>query len=458
MNALEQAKYDLAQRLLGTRARKKNDKGRIDSPPGNDRQITRNPKRLADHPGIVETHAMLQLAKEHDMDGGGFFVPQRKLGNGRALTEGGRDMINFSSYDYLGLGDNLEIREAAREAISIYGTSLSATRTVGGEIDLFQILESEIADFVGTEAALIFVSGYLTNLAFLGYAVKQTDLVVHDELSHNSMINGVRLSWAKRLSFQHNDPDHLDSILKLHRNTAEVCLVMLEGVYSMDGDIARLPEILEVARRHSCDVYIDEAHSFGVLGATGRGVLEHFGISHEPDIVLMNTVSKALASIGGYIACDKPLLDAVRYQAPGASLYCAPMPPAQAATTLAAIRTLKASPELPARARDKAKLFSDELTRYGFNIGLSSGSAVVPLLTGSSAMAIRLSSMLREKDIIAYAVFYPVVPDHMARVRFFVSAAHREVDLIETAAIVAECAKKVGVPSELPGIGPSKTL
>jgi 8-amino-7-oxononanoate synthase len=450
MSGLEEAKSELAQRLLGSRSRKKVVKNSDDTLPGTERSIARAPKRLADHPGINETQAMLQLAKEHGMDGGGFFVPQRKLGNGRALTQDGRNMINFSSYDYLGLGDNLEIREAAREAISTYGTSLSATRTVGGEIDLFQILEAEIAEFVGTEAALIFVSGYLTNLAFLGYAVKQTDLVLHDDLSHNSMINGVRLSWAKRLSFRHNDPEHLDSMLKLHRDAAEVCLVMLEGVYSMDGDIVRLPEILEVARKHNCDIYIDEAHSFGVLGKTGRGVLEHYGIEHSSDIVLMNTVSKALASVGGYIASDRLLLDAVRYQAPGASLYCAPMPPAQAATTLAAIRALKAAPELPAMARDRAKYFADELKRYGLNTGLTCGSAVVPVLTGSSAMAVKLSAMLRERNIIAYAVFYPVVPDYMARVRFFVSAAHRESDLTETAAIVADCAKKVGVSKIMP--------
>jgi 8-amino-7-oxononanoate synthase len=448
MTTVEQAKAKLAQRLIGKKSKKSNPKEDY-GPPSTNQPAIRNPKRLADHRGIAETQNMLQLAKEHSVDQGmGFFVPQRKLGNGRALSEG-RNMINFSSYDYLGLGDILEIREAAREAIAKYGTSLSATRTVGGEIDLYEELESEIANFVGTEAALLFVSGYLTNLAFLGYAVGQNDLVLHDDLSHNSMINGVRLSWAKRLSFKHNDPDHLDSMLKKHRNSAEVCLIAIEGVYSMDGDIARLPEILEVTRHHNCDIFIDEAHSFGVLGATGRGILDHFDIPHESDIVLMNTVSKSLASVGGFIACDKPLLDAVRYQAPGASLYCAPMPPAQTAATLAAVRALKARPELPATARNRAKFFTEELIKYGLNTGLSCGSAVVPVLTGSSYAAVKLSSMLRERNIIAYSVFYPVVPDDMARVRFFVSAAHREEDLIETAAIVAECAEKVGVPKAL---------
>jgi 8-amino-7-oxononanoate synthase len=444
---VEEAKAELAKRLLGGRGKKQTVDG-TKVPQAVSQSTQSKPKRLADHPGVAESQALLQLAKEHGMEGGGFFVPQRKIGNGRALSEG-KDMINFSSYDYLGLGDNMEIREAARAAVSRYGTSLSATRTVGGEIDLYEELESEIADFTSTEAALLFVSGYLTNLAFLGYAVTQNDLVLHDDLSHNSMINGVRLSWAKRLSFRHNDPQHLEDMLKTHRNSAEVCLVAIEGVYSMDGDIARLPEILEVIRRYNCDIYVDEAHSFGVLGESGRGIFEHFGITPASDTIVMNTVSKALASVGGYIACDKSLLDAVRYQAPGASLYCAPIPPAQTAATLAAIRTLKAHPELPGKARDRAKLFSNELVRYDFNIGLSSGSAVVPLLTGSSVVAVRLSSMLRERGIIAFSVFYPVVPDHMARVRFFISAVHREDDLIETAAIVAECAKRVGVPKNI---------
>jgi 8-amino-7-oxononanoate synthase len=446
MSEVQKVKSDLAKRLLGTRSTQKITVANSDTPnESSKRNVVRKSKRLSDHPGIAETHAMLSLAKEHGMDGGGFFVPQKKIGHGRAQTEDGRDMINFSSYDYLGLGDNLEIRKMAQEAIATYGTSLSATRTVGGEIDLFRVLEKEISSFIGTEDALLFVSGYLTNLAFLGYAVGQNDLVIHDELSHNSMINGVRLSWAKRLSFKHNDPDHLDQMLQQHRNSAEVCLVMLEGVYSMDGDIARIPELLEVARKHNCDIYIDEAHSFGVLGETGSGVLEHFGMKPSPDIVLMNTVSKSLASVGGYIGCDKALLDAVRYQASGASLYCAPMPPAQAAATLGSLWTLKSSPHLPELARSKAKLFSDALENYGLDIGLASGSAVVPVLTGSSPAAVKLSQMLRTKNIIAYAVFYPVVANEMARVRFFISAAHRDEDLLHTAEVVAECSKTIGI-------------
>ncbi len=446
MSIVEQAKSELAQRLSKKSLR--NITINRQQTDGEEALLVKyKPKHLYEHPGIVESQTLLKLAKKYDMDmeGGGYFVPQRKLGHGRALTQDGRDMMNFSSYDYLGLGDNTDIRNMAKDAISTYGTSLSATRTVGGEIDLFQTLESEIADFTGTEAALLFVSGYLTNLAFLGYAVGQADLVIHDELSHNSMINGVRLSWSRRLSFKHNDPNHLEEMLKKHRHTAEVCLVMLEGVYSMDGDIANLPELLAVARQYECDIFIDEAHSFGVLGQTGRGVLEHFNISYDKDIVLMNTVSKALASVGGYITGEKLLLDAVRYLASGASLYCAPMPPAQTAAALGSLRTLKSHPELGGIVRHNTKLFSDELIKHGLNTGLSSGTAIVPVLTGGSVKAIKLSSMLRRRNIIAYAVFHPVVPDGMSRVRFFISAAHCEEDLLHSAKVIVECAKALNI-------------
>ncbi|MGH1488527.1 MAG: aminotransferase class I/II-fold pyridoxal phosphate-dependent enzyme [Acidimicrobiales bacterium] len=408
--------------------------------------VAKPPKRLTDHPGIAEINALLSLADENGLKGGGYFVPQRKAGHGRAEVDGGEIMINFSSYDYLGLGDLPELKDAAREAVATYGASLSATRSVGGDIDLYHTLEAEIAETYGTEAALLFVSGYLTNVSFLGYVVGPDDVVIHDELSHNSMIAGARLSGAKRLSFRHNDPEHLDEMLTRYRKAGSVCLVMIEGIYSMDGDIGRVPEILEVARRHNSDLYIDEAHSFGVLGPTGRGVMEHFDIKPESDIVLMNTVSKSLASVGGYIAGNKALLQAVRYFAPGAVLYCAPMPASQAAATLASLRAMKARPELPEMARQNAHLFRTELKRHGLDTGLSSfGTGVVPVITGSSVAAVLLSAMLRENGIIAYGLFHPVVPENAARVRFFVSAAHTEDDLIKAAEVTARLAAEAGV-------------
>ncbi len=413
---------------------------------GGKQAVVKPPKRLTDHPGIAEINALLSLADENGLQGGGYFVPQRKAGHGRAEVAGGEIMVNFSSYDYLGLGDLQELKDAAREAVATYGASLSATRSVGGDIDLYHTLEAEIADMYGTESALLFVSGYLTNLAFLGYIIGPDDVVIHDELSHNSMIAGARLSGARRLSFRHNDPEHLDEMLTRYRRAGSVCLVMIEGVYSMDGDIGPLPEVLEVVRRHNCDLYIDEAHSFGVLGSTGRGVMEHFGIEPADDIVLMNTVSKSLASVGGYVAGNRQLLQAVRYLAPGAVLYCAPMPASQAAATLASLRALKARPELPERARQNAELFRRELRRLGLDTGLSTfGTGVVPVITGSSVAAVVLSAKLREAGIIAYGLFHPVVPENAARVRFFVSAAHTEDDLVRCAEIIAKLAEDSGV-------------
>lgn len=427
-------KAALAAKLLSSRAKA-----------GTKRSHAKPPKRLSDHPGIAEITGLLDLAEENGFKGAGYFVPQRKAGNGRAEVDG-EILINFSSYDYLGLGDLPELREAASAAVDHYGASLSATRSVGGDIDLYYELESEIADTYGTEAAVLFTSGYLTNLALLGYIVGPDDVVIHDELSHNSMIAGARLSGARRLAFRHNDPEHLDTMLKRHRNSGSVCLVMMEGIYSMDGDIGPLPEILEIARRHNSDLFMDEAHSFGVLGATGRGAMEHFGVEPADDIVLMNTVSKSLASVGGYVTGERKLMQAVRYLAPGAVLYCAPMPASQAAATLAALRALKARPELPERARNNAHLFREECKRLGLDTGHSTyGTGVVPVITGSSVAAVILSNRLREHGIIAYGLFHPVVPENLARVRFFVSAAHTEEDLMRAAEITAQLAAEAGV-------------
>lgn len=409
-------------------------------------RVAKPPRRLLDHPGIAEINGLLGLADEYGLEGGGYFIPQRKAGDGRAVVNSGEVLVNFSSYDYLGLGDFPELRDAAREAVAEYGASLSATRSVGGDINLYHELEKEIAEAYGTQSALLFVSGYLTNIAFLGYVLGPDDVVIHDSLSHESMIAGARLSGAKRLSFRHNDPEHLDTMLNLHRKSGSMCLVMMEGIYSMDGDVGLLPEILEVVRRHEVDLYIDEAHSFGILGPTGKGIMEHYGVEPADDIVLMNTVSKSLASVGGYVTGPDQLMKAVRYLAPGAVLYCAPMPASQAAATLASFRLLKSRPDLPERARQNAQLFRTELQRHGLDTGLSEfGTGVVPAITESSVAAVRLSAMLRERGVIAYGLFHPVVPENLARVRFFVSAAHTEEDLVRVAEMTADCAKEIGL-------------
>lgn len=439
-------KAALASKLLAARSG-----ARIKKQPSGTATRSKPPRRLLDHPGIAEINGLLDLANEYGLEGGGYFIPQKKAGEGRAVVDSGEVLVNFSSYDYLGLGDLPEIREAARDAIATYGASLSATRSVGGDISLYHELEQEIAEAYGTQSALLFVSGYLTNIAFLGYVLGPDDVVIHDSLAHESMIAGARLSGAKRLSFRHNDAEHLDAMLTLHRKSGSVCLVMIEGVYSMDGDIGLLPEILEVVRRHEVDLYIDEAHSFGVLGATGKGIMEHWGVEPADDIVLMNTVSKSLASVGGYVTGPEQLMKAVRYLAPGAVLYCAPMPASQAGATLASLRALKARPDLPARARSNAELFRKELQKHGVDTGLSEfGTGVVPAITGSSVAAVRLSAMLREQGVIAYGLFHPVVPENLARVRFFVSAAHVEEDLIRVAEMTARGAETIGLQLQPP--------
>ena len=397
------------------------------------------PRHLRDHPEIRAIEELRALGASVGVDDRAFFQPLRKLSGGRAVAIDGVPALNFSSFDYLGLAEHSEVRQAAAGAVDVYGTSVSAARIVGGEIDLFEQLEAKIARFVDEEAALIFVSGYLTNLSFLGWALGPNDLVLHDELVHNSMITGARLSGARRLSFRHNDDEHLEELLAQHRSKAETCVVMIEGVYSMDGDIARIDPILEVARSYDADTFVDEAHSFGVIGATGRGIKEHAFLETSSDLLIMSSLSKALAGLGGFVATGSNLLEAARFTAPGAGLYCTAMTPSSAAACLTALGVLEAHPELVEELRRKSVMFTNLLRDAGVDIGLAEGTPVVPVLTGSSVAAMQLSNRLQDHGIIAHAIMYPAVPEHLARVRFFVSAAHTDEALRFAAGAVAEC-------------------
>lgn len=402
------------------------------------------PRSVLAHPDIKAVQEILDLGDALGL-GSLYFQPNRPLPSGYIETASGRHKLNFSSFDYLGLSQHPEVFASAIEAVRRYGTSVSAARIVGGEIDLYSQLETALGSILGYETSLTFVSGYLTNLAFLGYVLAKSDLVILDELSHNSLITGARLSGAQRLTFRHNDVKHLRVLLRKHRATAEASLIVIESIYSMDGDIAFLPEILETATEFHSQVYVDEAHSLGVLGQHGRGVIEHYQLDPNPDLIIMGTLSKALAGLGGFVATDSTLLQAVRYQAPGASLYCTAMSPGSAAATLTALSLLVNNPSAVHELRRKSEVFGSLLREAGVNTGLSAGTPIIPIVTGSSLHAIRLSRDLSDNGIIAHAIFHPVVPEHMARVRLFVSNAHTEADLREAAKTIIRCVERLGV-------------
>ncbi len=370
----------------------------------------------------------------------GFVMPyfQTHEGVAAATTRiGGREFLNFASYNYLGLAGDPAVNAAAAEAVQRYGTSASASRVASGERPLHAELERAIAEFLGCEDALTLVSGHATNVTVIGHLFGPEDLVIHDSLAHDCIVSGARLSGARRFAFPHNDLDALEGLLRRERPRARRALIAVEGVYSMDGDLAPLDAIVALKRRHQAMLLVDEAHSLGVLGRTGRGAGEHFGTDRRAVDLWMGTMSKALASAGGYLAGEAALIDYLRYTLPG-FVYSVGLPPANAAAALAALRLLVARPELPQQLRVRSDRFRELCRTRGIDIGLSRDSAVVPGMTGTSELALRAGQELAARGINVQPIFYPAVEEGKARLRFFITAGHTEAQLRTTADALAE--------------------
>ena len=347
-------------------------------------------------------------------------------GSAGATTEiGGRSYINFSSYNYLGLSGHPRVNKAAADAIARYGTSASASRLVAGERPIHGDLERALADFYEVEDSIVFVSGHATNVSTIGYLFGPKDLVLHDALIHNSVIEGIKLSGSTRRSFPHNDARALDALLDEIRGQFERVLIVIEGLYSMDGDVPDLAHFVKVKQRHKAFLMVDEAHSLGVLGKTGRGIHEHSGVpSHNIDI-WMGTLSKTLAGCGGFVAGEKALIEHLKYSAPGV-VYSVGLPPPMAAASLEALRILLAEPERVARLHDRGRFFLQEAKAIGIDTGLSLGYSVIPAIVGSSLQATKLSQKLSSDGINVQPIIHPAVEEKAARLRFFISAMHTE--------------------------------
>ena len=344
--------------------------------------------------------------------------------NASGVSGKGLKHVTFSRYNYLGMSGDPVVSQAAIEAIDRYGTSVSASRIASGERPLHREIEKELAGLIGTEDSLVFVSGHATNVTTLGHLFGKLDLIVHDALIHNSVLQGCQLSQATHLAFPHNNWRALDNILKESRPHFRRALVVIEGVYSMDGDIPELPAFIKVKKRHGAFLMVDEAHSIGVLGKRGRGIGEHFAINPADVELWMGTLSKSFASCGGYIAGSGALVEYLKYTAPG-FVYSVGMSPPNVAAALAAIRLLKMEPQRVTRLHELSGLFLRLARERGLNTGAcSSGSPVIPVIVGDSIKAIRLSQALLRQGIDALPMIYPAVPDNSARLRFFVNCTH----------------------------------
>lgn len=335
----------------------------------------------------------------------------------------GREYLNFASYNYLGLSGHPEVIKAAKDAIDRYGTSVSASRIVSGERPIHQQLEQALARTYGVDDAVVMVSGHATNVTSIGYLFGPKDLIVHDAFIHNSIVQGIQLSGARRLSFPHNDWAALDALLGENRRQYERVLIVLEGLYSMDGDYPDLPHFIDIKRRHKAFLMVDEAHSFGVMGATGKGIREHFGRDGRDVDIWMGTLSKTLAGCGGFIAGEAALVEQLRYLAPG-FLYSVGMSPTLAAASLAALQCLENEPERVTRLHTNGRLFLELAKAAKIDTCTSSGLAVIPAIIGSSIKAARLSEALFKQGINVQPILYPAVQEKAARLRFFISSAH----------------------------------
>jgi 8-amino-7-oxononanoate synthase len=365
-----------------------------------------------------------------------FFKQHEGIAGGHTRI-GGRELINYANYNYLGLSGEPAVSQAAKDAIDRYGTSVSASRPVAGERPIHRDLERALAEHYQVDDAIAFVSGVLTNISTIGYLFGPRDLVVHDEYIHNSILQGIQLSGAKRLPFPHNDADALDRLLQAQRGQFERVLVVLEGIYSMDGDYPDLPRFVDIKRHHQAFLMVDEAHSLGIMGKTGGGIREHFGLPGNAVDIWMGTLSKTLASCGGYIAGESALIEHLKFLAPG-FLYSVGMPPPVAAAALAALRCMRQWPERVLAVQEKGQYFLSLAKEAGLNTGHSTGLAVVPVITGSSVRAASLSAALMERGIHVQPIFFPAVPEQAARLRFFMSSLHAERDIRKTVKALRE--------------------
>ena len=356
---------------------------------------------------------------------------------GVITTIDGQDYVTFASYDYLGLNGHPEVVAAAKAAIDEHGTSVSASRIVAGERPLHRELEAALADLYETEDAVAFVSGHATNVSTISTLLDSSDLILYDELAHNSLLTGIKLSKATAFAFRHNDLDNLEQLLRTHRRASRNALIVVEGLYSMDGDLPDLPRLIELKQRYGAWLMVDEAHALGVLGARGRGIAEHFGIEPRHVDIWMGTLSKALAGCGGYIAGSYELVHTLKFRASGC-VYSVGMSPPVAAAALAAIKLMNAEPERVARVRANGANFLRAAKARGLHTVTSEGYAIVPIMVGDIIKAGRITDRMLARGVNVLPIIYPAVPLKAARLRFFITSAHTDEQIESTVQIAAE--------------------
>ncbi|SFS60292.1 glycine C-acetyltransferase [Marininema halotolerans] len=360
---------------------------------------------------------------------------------GARVVIDGREVIQLSSNNYLGLTTHPRVKRAALEAVERFGAGTGSVRTIAGTFSMHEAFERELAEFKHTEAALVFQSGFTANVGVLATILTEEDVVISDALNHASIIDGIRLTKAGRRIYQHSDMEDLEAALKETQN-ARTRLVVTDGVFSMDGDVALLPEIVELAEKYDALVMVDDAHASGVMGRNGRGTVDHFDLNGRVHIQV-GTLSKAVGVLGGYVAGPAVLRDYLIHRA-RPFLFSTSHPPAVTAACQAAIQVLKEEPALIEKLWSNTRMFKEGLTKLGFNTG-KSDTPITPVIVGQDALAMKFSDELLKEGVYAQGIAFPTVQRNQARVRTIVTAAHSMEDLETALEAFGRAGQKLGI-------------
>jgi glycine C-acetyltransferase len=338
----------------------------------------------------------------------------------------GKDVVNLSSNNYLGLANHPRVKKAAIDAVNKYGAGAGAVRTIVGNQDILETLEKTLADFKKEEAVMCFQSGLNCNIGTIQAIVEKGDLIISDELNHASIIDGVRLSRADKAVFKHSDMKHLESILEEKRAQYNQVLIITDGVFSMDGDLAKLPEIVELAEKYNAMTYVDDAHGSGVLGESGRGTVDHFHLHGRVDFII-GTLSKAIGVVGGYVASKKDTKIWLSHRA-RPLLFSTALPPAATAAATESVKMLMESEEFTDKLWSNARYFKEKLSKLGFNTGHSE-TPITPVIIGPEAKTMEFSRALLDAGVYVSGIVFPTVPKNTGRLRCMISASHTKEDL-----------------------------
>ena len=374
----------------------------------------------------------------------GLYNNIRTIGSaqGARLIVDGKDVLNFCSNNYLGLANHPKIVEAAKDATKKYGVGPAAVRSIAGTTDLHVQLEERLAKFKGAEDVITFQSGFNANLGTISALIGKEDVIFSDRLNHASIIDGCRLSGAKIVAYEHNDPGALEDAIKEHASNYRRALIITDGVFSMDGDIAPLPDLVEVAKKYDILIMVDDAHGEGVLGKGGRGIVDHFNLHGKVDIEV-GTMSKAFGVVGGIVAGEKVIIEWLR-QRGRPFLFSSAVTAPDAAACLAAVDLLEESTELVDKLWANAKYFKEEMKKLGFDTGVSE-TPITPVMLGEAPLAQQFSRELFENGVFAMAIGFPTVAKGKARIRVMISAAHDNDDLGQGLDAFAKVGRKLGV-------------